>query len=58
MFYKLLQLDLDDWEINGKIYRLLSYEPRENSTAVRLRVENMGVISNMVVASHQIIWVN
>lgn len=50
-----VMLEIDDWEVNGKIFFVHTYKTRDNSTAVELELEDEnGYIHNRVVANHQI----
>ena len=54
----LVRLDTDDWEDAGKVYKVLASHRRPNSTATELKLEHNGIVSNRVVAYHQIEYVD
>lgn len=53
-----VRLDNDRWDDAGKVWSVLEYATRENSTAVTLVLEDTktGEVETRVVASHQIEW--
>lgn len=53
------KIDNDQWEDADKVYFVHSLKSRPNSTGVTLNLEDDdGNISERVVASHQIEWVD
>lgn len=53
-----IRIDSDQWEDAGKIWFVLEYYQRENSTAVELTLKDFsGIIHRRVVANHQIEWI-
>lgn len=51
-----VKFDTDMWDDHGRVYALLEYHPRPNSTAVSVVVEDTvtGEVKHRVIASHQI----
>lgn len=53
------RINNDKWENAGVVYFVHSAKARKDSTAVNLTLEDKdGVITDVVVASHQIEWIN
>lgn len=52
------KLDNDQWEDLGKVWAVMEYVTRPNSTAVDLVLEDMETkeVHTRVVANHQIEW--
>lgn len=53
-----IKIDNDQWNDLGKVWRVLEYHTRPNSTAVQLVLEDTTTneVHTRVVASHQIEW--
>lgn len=51
-----IRIDDDKWDDVGKIYKVLKYFRRKDSTAVELELEYEGTLSKRVVAYHTIEW--
>lgn len=53
------RINTDMWSDFGAVYTVKAVTPRENSTAVTLKIEDSrGVVYERVVASHQIEWLD
>lgn len=53
-----MRIDSDHWDDVGKIYHVVSYKRRPDSTAVELELQiEDGAIVKRVVPIHQIEWV-
>jgi hypothetical protein len=54
-----VKIDSDDWEDVGKIYKVVSYFRRSNSTAAELELElENGKTIRRVVAYHMLEWID
>lgn len=54
-----VRIDNDMWEDHGKIYNVVSYKRRPDSTAVELVLQlEDGSTVNRTVAMHQIDWID
>jgi hypothetical protein len=55
---RFISIDSDQWEDQNKIWKVLKYQKRNNSSAVELTLENTnGDIEERVVAEHYIKWI-
>lgn len=54
--FRYIKFDTDEWAHHNRVYKLLEYTPRENSTAVTVLVEDTDTLETFtkVVAYHQI----
>lgn len=56
---RFLKLDLDKWDVAGKVFELISYERRPESTGVLIEIKDEdGTTSKLVVPSHSIEWIS
>jgi hypothetical protein len=53
---KLCKIHSDFWDDIGKIYNVVSYEKRQESTAIALTLEYNGSIIRKVVPIHEVEW--
>lgn len=53
-----IKIDNDKWDDAGKVWAVLEYTTRPNSTGVSLLLEDIktGEVHSRVVADHQIEW--
>lgn len=53
-----IKIHSDQWHDNGKLYKVLQYKQRENSTAVELSIKHEdGTQESRVVPQGQIEWI-
>lgn len=54
-----IRINSDHWNDSGKIWYVLSYKSRENSTAIELTLkDSFGIVESRVVPINQIEWVD
>lgn len=55
---KYIRIDNDMWDDAGKVWEVMEYSPRPNSTAVHLVIEDTstGKVESRVVPQNQIEW--
>ena len=54
-----IRINCDNWDDAGKLWFVVEYKTRENSTAIDLTLkDSFGIIENRTVALNQIEWIN